>query len=294
MSLSSMTGFGRGVSRRNGYRVEVEISSVNRKQFDLQVHLPRELQVMESRIQDEIIHVITRGRISVALRVEASGTAAARRVRVNRPLAEAYVRAIRSASADLGLPDALDNRLFYTLPDLLIADHPEEDADRIWPVLLASLRRAIVRLLSMRRSEGRALSADIGRRAGLMSARIDAIARLAPQSAKAYRNRIIRRLEEARIDSAGHEDRIAREIAVFAERADICEEIARIRSHLLQVRKLLRGSSPAGRSLDFLAQEMGREINTLGAKACDGEISANVVEFKAELERMREQVQNVE
>ncbi len=288
-----MTGFGHGEGRADGLRIEVEISSVNKKQFDLQMHLPRALQVLESRIQDEVGRAVSRGRVTVGVQVVAAGVTA-HRVRVNRALAKAYVDAIRATAKDLGLPDTMDSRTLASLPDLLTVEHPEEDTERIWPVISKALRQALARLVKMRRAEGRSLAADIGRRIDLIERRLDAIEQRAPEASRRYREGLLKRLAEAGVAAAGHEDRIAREIAFIAERGDICEEITRLRSHFAQARKLLRGSGPSGRSLDFLAQEMFREINTVGSKSSDAAISVEVVEFKAELERAREQVQNVE
>ena len=293
MSLSSMTGFGHGESRGDGLRIEVEVSSVNRKQFDLQMHLPRALQVLESRIQDEVGRVVSRGRVTVGVQVVAAG-GAEQRVRVNRPLARAYVEAIRATARDLGLPDTLDSRTLATLPDLLTVEHPEEDVDRMWPVLRRALVQALTRLRRMRRFEGRALAADILGRIATLERRLGAIESRAPEATRRYREGLARRLEAADLVLAQHEERIAREIALFAERSDICEEITRLRSHFGQARRLLRAAGPSGRSMDFLAQEMFREINTIGSKSSDAQIGVEVVEFKAELERVREQVQNVE
>jgi uncharacterized protein (TIGR00255 family) len=293
MSLSSMTGFGHGESRIDGLRIEVEISSVNRKQFDLQLHLPRAMQVLESRIQDEVGRAVSRGRVTVGVQVAAVG-ATAHRVRVNRTLAKAYVDAIRATAKDLGLPDTLDSRTLAALPDLLVIEHPEEDTERMWPVLCRALRQALARLVKMRRAEGRSLAADVARRIDALERQLDTVEQRAPEAAQRYREGLTRRLAEAGLAASGHEDRVARELAFFAERSDICEEITRLRSHFAQARKLLRGAGPAGRSLDFLSQEMFREINTTGSKSADARISVAVVEFKAELERVREQVQNVE
>lgn len=288
-----MTGFGHGECRVDGLRIEVEISSVNRKQFDLQMHLPRAMQVLESRIQNEVGGAVSRGRVTVGVQVTAVGTMV-HRVRVNRALAKAYVDAIRATSKELGLPDTMDSRTLAVLPDLLAVEHPEEDTERMWPVLSRALRQALARLVRMRRAEGRALAADIARRADALEARLGAMERRAPDASRRHREGLTRRLAEAGFPPAGHEDRIAREIALLAEKTDVCEEITRLRSHLAQARRLLRDSGPSGRSLDFLAQEMFREINTIGSKSADAAIAAEVVEFKAELERVREQVQNVE
>ena len=293
MSLISMTGYGHGESRIDGTKVEVEVSSVNRKQFDLQLHMPRALQVLESRIQDEVSRVLSRGRITMNVFLVA-GAGGTRRVRADEGLARAYVESLRAMAAQLGLPDKLDSRVLAQLPDLLVVEHPEEDLDVIWPVLQQALGQALAALVRMRRTEGRALQADLEKRFQRVGRWVAAIAKRAPAVVRRYREGLHARLQEAGVGADQHAERIAREIALFADRTDICEEITRLGIHLEQAAALIRAKEPAGRSLDFLAQEMFREINTIGSKANDAVISADVVKFKAELERIREQVQNVE
>ncbi len=293
MSLASMTGYGRGESRIEGLRIEVEASSVNRKQFDLVLNVPRPLQVLESRIQDEVGHFVARGRITLNVYF-APEAGAAHRVSVDEGLARAYVETVRGVSRRLGLRENLDSRLLTQIPDLLRVEHPEEDIDRIWPVLQKALRASLTALVKMRRREGRALQQDLERRLKALVAEVDRIEARAPAAVRRYREQLRGRLAEAGLAGGEHADRIAREIALFAERCDITEEITRLKSHFRQARALFRARTPAGRSLDFLAQETFREINTIGSKSVDAAISAFVVRFKAEIERVREQVQNVE
>ena len=292
MSLASMTGYGHGECRWGDVRVEAEISSVNRKQFDLQLHMQRPLQVLESRIQDEVGRAVARGRITLSLSV-ALAPGGRRRVRVDEALARGYVEAVRKAAPRLELPDRLDSRALAEMPDVLIVEHPEDDADRLWPAIRRALRQALSALVRMRRREGRALERDLRRRMDELERRVGRIERHAPAAVRRHRAALVARLKEAGV-APDADDRIAREIALFADRSDVAEEITRLRSHLAQARRLLAAREPAGRSLDFLAQELFREINTVGSKSGDASITAEVVAFKAELERVREQVQNVE
>lgn len=293
MSLKSMTGYGRGQSRRDGLHVEVEISSVNRKQLDVQANLPRSLQVLESRIQNAVSHALSRGRVNLNVYFKAS-PGAVRRVRVDLPLARAYIEALRDTGRKLGLRDQPPAEVLLQLPEALIPEQPQDDVDRAWPALEEALGRALQALTRMRSAEGRALQADLVRRIDNLERMAGNIGRQAPAAAVRYQDQLHRKIREAGLSGGDHTDRITREIIVFAERCDIAEELTRIDSHLRQTRKLIKSREAVGRPLDFIAQELFREINTVGSKSSDAAIGAEVVAFKAELERVREQVQNVE
>lgn len=293
MGIRSMTGFGRGSARQDRLKVEIELSAVNKKQLDVVVHLPRALQTLETRIEDELSHRISRGRVTVNAAVRQAARAP-RRVRLDAPLAHAYVAALRGAARAYRLRDDLGVSALLALPDVLTVEHPEEDAEKVWPALRAALQRALAALLRMRAAEGRELQRDLARRFDLLAAHVDRIAARAPDAVRRYRETLTARLRAGGFEGGEHADRVAREIALFAERGDIAEELTRLRSHFKQARSLLRSRDAAGRALDFLAQEMFREINTVGSKSSDAAIAAEVVHFKAELERIREQVQNVE
>lgn len=294
MSLSSMTGYGRGESRRGGLHAVAEIGSVNRRQLDLQIQLPRALQPLESRIQEEIAPRISRGRVTVSLQVAVGPAAGARRVRLDRPLAAAWLAALREGARTLNLPDDLGAAALLRLPDLFIVEHPESDLERAWPAIREALGRALAGLLRMRRAEGRALERDIRARMARLARQVEAIAARAPGVVERHRAALLARLERAGLPLPADDPAIAREIALFADRGDLSEELTRLRSHLAQGRGMLREREPVGRALDFLTQELLREINTLAAKCGDAAIGAQTVRFKAELERLREQVQNVE
>lgn len=293
MSIRSMTGFGAGSSRLDGLRVDAEISSVNRRQLDLQLNLPRALAVLEPRIQEEIARVLSRGRVVLNVRIR-EGLRGAPRVQVDMDLARATVHAVRKAARELQLPDGLDSGLLLAVPDLVHVSHLTDDVERVWPALKDALSRALTALDRMRSQEGRILRRDLEKRCAVLETLAGEIKARAPDAARRRRDQLHARIAEAGLDSNNHADQIAREVALFAERSDISEEMTRIRSHLGQACVLLRSKEPAGRALDFLCQELLREINTTGSKSSDAAISARVVAFKAELERIREQVQNVE
>lgn len=294
MTVRSMTGYGRGGATSGGLRVEVEISSVNRKQLDVVVNLPKPLNLLESRVQDEIARVLSRGRVTVDIAVQESARVRQQAIRVDHDLAAAYLRVLRRTARRLGLTDDLDARILLNLPGVLHYEPLDEDVERIWPVLSRALRLALRGLLAMRVREGRALARDLQKRVGLLGRHVTQIERLAPGVMARYREALASRLQQAGFAEALADERIQRELLLFADRSDITEEVTRLRSHLAQAGQILQSAEPAGRPLDFLAQEMNREINTVGSKANDAAIARYVVHAKADLERLREQVQNIE
>ncbi len=295
MRVMSMTGRGTGAAAGRWARVEAELSSVNRKQLDVNVGLPRDLASFESRIQGRIQQVVTRGRVTGEIRVTWAAAAQAAGVKVDEGLAAAQVAALRRAAKKLGLPDDLKASLLMALPGVVAFEHRAADLDALWPVVDQALAAALGNLQRMRQKEGAALKRDLEARLKQLRALARAIGARAPGVAETYRANLLRRIGEALpgADLAGDE-RLLKEVALFADRSDITEERVRLDSHLAQAAALLKGGGVAGRTLDFLVQEMGREINTIGSKANDAEITRRVIDFKAELERIREQVQNIE
>jgi uncharacterized protein (TIGR00255 family) len=294
MSIRSMTGHGRGQAAGGGLRVEVEISTVNRRQLDIQLTLPPPLRLLESRIQDEIAKSVARGRVLVEVVVQGSERVKREAIRVNQDLAKAYVEALRGAAKKLNLRDDLGVSELARLPGVLHYEPLDEDVRKAWPLVEQAVARALEALQRMRAREGAALRRDLSKRLDILAAGVVVIRREAPQVAERYRKNLRERLAKAGLVEGGSDDKLQRELVLFADRSDITEELTRLDSHLAQARKLISQVEPSGRSLDFLAQEFFREINTIGSKANDAVIAAQVVTFKAELERLREQVQNVE
>lgn len=294
MSIRSMTGYGRGVAVRSGIKVEVELSAVNRKQLDLFLNLPKPLALLESRIQEELARELTRGRITIDIAVHSSDARRRKSIRIDEPIAAAYLTEFRRAAAKLKVADGLSLRDLITLPGVLHAESIEEDIEEVWPVLQLALQKALAGLLAMRKREGAKLSDDLSARLATMAGLLADIRKAAPAVAERYRNALRARIRAALCEAPVAEDRIEREMVIFADKSDITEETTRLDSHLAQARLLMRARDPSGKALDFLAQEMNREINTIGAKANDAHIAGRVVTFKTELERFREQSQNVE
>lgn len=293
MALKSMTGFGRGEAALAGLRAEVEISSVNRKQLDVQVCLPRGLAVLEARTAQEIGKAFSRGCITVSVRLTAARQSSGP-VCVDEPLAVSCISALRRLSRKLKLKDDLSAQALVHLPEVIKTFQPEVDAETVWPVARAAIGKALAKMAGMRAAEGAKLQKDIMRRLNLLRNLHGRISKLSGSVTARYRAALLGRLKTAGFDLAADDPQLRKELAFFADRCDISEELTRLESHFGQASKLLNSGGPVGRPLDFLIQEMFREITTIGSKANDAAISRHVVMFKTELERMREQVQNVE
>lgn len=293
MAIKSMTGFGEGAAAGDGIRVAVEMSSVNRKQLDVNISLPRNLVALDAQVQSLVRQEFSRGRISGIVRVETTDGSAGT-VKVDAKLAAQYVKGLRTVSKKLKLPDDLGAETLARLPGLISVEQDNLDAGHATKVLGAAMAKALRGLARMRSAEGKALEKDLRARLVLLEELMKSIQALSANVVTGYREKLFQRLEEAGLEDLAADERIVKEIALFADRCDISEELTRLNSHLGQARKLLRSAEPVGRTLDFLCQELFREINTVGSKANEVEITRQVVAFKTELERIREQVQNVE
>ena len=295
MSLMSMTGRGTGSAGGRLARVEAELSSVNRKQLDVDVGLPRFLAAYESRVLETVQGRLSRGRITGEIRVTWAEAAQAAGAKVDLGLARAAVGALRAAAKKLDLPDDLKASALLALPGLVAFEHGERDLEALWPTVRQALEAALAKLQAMRKKEGAALGRDLRMRLGILRKLAREIAARAPGVAETYRANLLKRIAVALPGSdLAADDRLLKEVALFADKADVTEELVRLDSHFRQAEDALKAGGVVGRALDFLVQEMGREINTIGSKANDAEIARRVVAAKAELERFREQVQNVE
>jgi uncharacterized protein (TIGR00255 family) len=291
--MKSMTGYGRGECAQAGFKITVEVSSVNRKQSEIAVNLPRELEVLEARIRDAVNERIARGRVTARVSIHAATGSS--KLRVDTVLAKAHSKELKKLAKDLAIPDAISLDLLLRIPGVLQASEELPEADQIWTAVSKALSEALDTLVSMREKEGKHLAKDLQSRIGLMRAAVSRVQKQAPEVAERYRQQLIERIKTAGLEVPGLEDeRLVKEVFYFADRIDITEELTRLQSHFKQFDDNVKKAEPVGRTLDFLAQEMNREINTLGAKANDSIISREVVTLKSELERFREQVQNVE
>jgi uncharacterized protein (TIGR00255 family) len=284
-----MTGYGRG---EEGSFV-AEIRSFNHRYLDISIRLPKSLSILELRIKKVLQDKFSRGRLEVS--ITRNGKTEAKSLVLDRELVNQYYKLLESLKTDFNLKGEVDLTLMASMKEFISLKEVEEDIEEAWKDIEDALGDSIKELLIMRREEGEFLRGDLLGRIGTVEQHLEMIDKKCPQIVEGYRERLLGNVkyllaEGVEID----ERRIHFEVALFAERCDITEEIVRIRSHIGQLRKMLDEEGAIGKKLDFLIQEIGREINTVSSKAGDAEISLNVIEIKAELERIREQIQNIE
>ncbi len=290
-----MTGYGWGECSRNGFKVTVELSSVNRKQSEVSMNLPRELEVLEAQMRDEINQRVARGRVTARVSLHAIEGKEAAQAHINKGLARAYARELAKLAKELKLSGSVSLDLIVRAPGVLQSNEEMADAEHFWPAIEKALRQALGMLVNVREREGAALRKDLIKRISIMRTAVGRVEKQVPEVQKRYREQLVERVRSAGLkDLEIEEDRLLKEVVYFADRSDISEELTRLASHFQQFDDCLKKDEPVGRMLDFLAQEMNREINTIGSKANDSSISREVVVLKTELEKFREQAQNVE
>jgi uncharacterized protein (TIGR00255 family) len=291
--MKSMTGFGRGEVAAAGWRYSVEISSVNRKQSDIVINLARDWQELEAPLRQLVAECVSRGRVNVAVNVErARGSAA--RARFDADLARQYIDAFARLEKVLKRPVEIEATDLLRAPGVFVLEDIEPAAPQVWPQLQKAVRKALTAFNKARSAEGAAMKDDLKGRLAALRKIHSRIAKQAPPVVARYRETLHRRLSESGLPLPLDDDRLLKEIALFAERCDVSEEVARFASHLDQFDEAIERREPAGRAMDFLCQELHRELNTIGAKANDAGIAHLVVAGKSEVEKLREQVQNVE
>ncbi|MBN2507512.1 MAG: YicC family protein [Verrucomicrobia bacterium] len=290
-----MTGYGWGECSRNGLKVTVELSSVNRKQSEVFVNLPRELEVLEAQIRDELNQRIARGRVTARVSLHAAEGRDSARMHLNQKLAKSYATEFTRLAKELKLAGPVSLDMVLRAPGVLQASEEMADAEDFWPMIRKALQQAIDMLVAMRVREGSHLFKDLRTRIAAMRQAVAKIQKLAPKVQISYRDQLLTRIRSAGLDKLElDDDRVLKEVIFFADRSDVSEELIRLQSHFHQFDACVQSGDSIGRALDFLAQEMNREINTIGSKANDSAIAHHVVAFKADLERFREQAQNVE
>ena len=291
--MRSMTGYGRGESAKDGFKFTVELNSINRKQSDIAVNLPKELIELEPRIRDEINAHLSRGRINAVVAYHCA-TEGAGAVELDESLALAYLKAIQRLQKRTQLTGAITMDTLLRVPGVLKSTEPTLDAAAVWPSIEQALKRALGQLVKMREKEGKFLAADLAGRLDSLATGVVRIRAVAPSIVQHYREQLHTRIQEAGLTVPIDDERLSKEVVLFADRSDITEELTRLESHFQQFRECFKSTEPVGRTLDFLSQEMNRELNTIGSKSNAVEISQVVVRLKAELEKIREQVQNIE
>ncbi|HEY8990695.1 MAG TPA: YicC/YloC family endoribonuclease [Luteolibacter sp.] len=291
--MHSMTGFGRGAATTEAFSATVEITAVNRKQSEVVVQGTRDLVELEPKIRRAVASATSRGRLQVTVRLDAVRTDSSP-VRVDTRLGSALEQAFQELSIAIGRPLKPVSSDFLRQPGVFLFEEGGIDAEAAWLAVEPALEAALEQLLAMRLSEGDHLKDDLLARLATLEAFAAALAAEAPARPARQRELLLKRLREAGLDLDPADERVLKELAVFADRCDISEEITRLGSHFRKFRGYLDGTEPPGRALDFLCQELFREFNTIGSKANDAGIAQIVVEAKTELEKIREQVQNVE
>ena len=291
--MRSMTGYGRGEIDHNGTKFSVELNSVNRKQSDIVLNLPRDLAELEPRIRQTINESISRGRTNVIVTLH-EGSNGARKLALDTELARSYHEAMRALQKELDAPGEITIGTILQAPGVMRMPEQSINAAEAWPAIDRALHAALTDLIKMREREGKHLAKDLIHRLKAMRKQMKEIRTLHPEVVKKYRAALLDRMEKARLPIATDDERLVKEISFFADRADVSEELTRLESHLAQFAHHLRKNEPVGRTLEFITQEIFRELNTLGAKANDAAISQRVVACKAELEKIREQIQNLE
>ena len=290
-----MTGYGRGECAQDGFKVTVELSSVNRKQAEVSVTLPRELELLEAQVREVIHRAVARGRVNVRIALHSAEDKISVRNHIDVKLAKAYAAELGKLAKQLKLSGEVTLDQVLRAPGVFQTDEQLAESEDLWPATEKALNHGLAALVKMREREGAHLAKDLALRIGVMQKAVALVQKQAPTTAENYRQNLLERIKAAGLENIAPDDeRLLKEIVLFADRSDITEELTRLQSHFTQFADCCKSTEPVGRTLDFLAQEMNREINTLGSKANDSEISRDIVLLKAELEKFREQVQNVE
>jgi uncharacterized protein (TIGR00255 family) len=291
--IKSMTGYGRADWQENDKHLGVEVRSFNHRYLDMALRLPRRLSPLEAQVRNFIKERISRGRIEVNVQIE-DPQALENKLELDLPLARDYHRALQALKDILGITGEIRLETLTSFKDIFTRKEMEPDLDKEWTALQKAFQESFQNLEAMRLNEGRTIREDFLNRLGAIEEMVGHIEEKAPAVLAAYRDRLAERVQNLSSVLAIDPARLAQEVAFLAERSDITEEIVRIRSHLFQFREMLDGNEPMGRKLEFLLQEINREANTIASKANDARIAQTAVELKSELEKMREQVQNVE
>ena len=291
--VKSMTGYGRAVETVNGREFTVEIRSVNNRYLDCTVKLPRSFSFAEEAVKATVKAAVSRGKVDVYISVR-SETEADVQVTLNKPVVEGYLAAMRQMVSDYGVTDDISVSTLSRMSDVFVVDKPKADEDQLKADLLSVVEKALLAYDAMRVTEGLALENDLRSRANTILELVAQVEELNPKTVSDYRKRLEEKMREVLENKSIDESRILTEAAIFADKVAVDEETVRLRSHLEQMDAMLSGNGGIGRKLDFLLQEMNREANTTGSKCSDVKVARIVVDIKAELEKIREQTQNIE
>ncbi len=289
----SMTGFGRAGYTASGLDITVELKSVNHRYFEFTSRLPRGYMYLEEKLKSFCQQQISRGKLEVSVIIEDKGAETAA-VEANTALAEAYLNAVKGLSERLRVKNDVKMSSLMNIPELFTVKKQMLEEETVTSAVLAAAEEAMGSFIAMRDAEGEKLKADVLSRADEILRKVEYIEERSPETVTAYRQRLEQKIRELIADVQVDEQRLLTETAVFADKVAVSEETVRLRSHIEQLRQLLDGGGPVGRKLDFIVQEMNREANTIGSKAQDIDIARTVVDIKSEIEKIREQIQNIE
>ncbi len=288
-----MTGYGRGQMTVDGTDILVEIKSVNNRYYDFSARLPRMYGYLEEKLKTFMNGSISRGKIEVSVSIYNSGSKS-EEISINLDVANGYINALREANETLGLDDDITLSHVSRFPDVFIIKKIIEDEESVWNNIKPVAEEAVARFVAMRETEGEKMKEDLSSRLDFILSKVEEVEKISPTTTENYRNRLYQKLKDILSDNNIDEQRILTEAAIFSEKVAVDEETVRLRSHISQFRELLETDEPVGRKLDFLVQEMNRESNTIGSKAQDIAITKIVVDIKSEIEKIREQIQNIE
>jgi len=291
--MKSMTGFGKRESLCQDTMIGVEARAVNHRFCEISVRLPKLVSDMELSLKEVVKQVCARGRVDVTVTLNGAGSTA-RTVQMDRGVAKRYYQALQALQKEFHLGGTIDVNVLAGFRDIFSSQEEPVSVERLSKMILGLTRQALQDLEKMRHKEGVALKRDLTARIQRMAGRVKAVESQVPLAVQGYAERLRVRVTKLLSGESVNMDRIAQEAVLFAEKSDVTEEVTRLASHFSQFRAALKEKEPVGKRLDFLLQEMGREVNTIGSKANDADISKHVVELKSELEKVREQVQNVE
>lgn len=291
--IKSMTGFGRGHKVLNGRDITVEIRSVNHRYYEFSSRLPRSLNYVEERLKSLLQGRISRGKVEVSVLLN-NVEAADEKITINHEIVREYIDALRSVKGEFGLTDDLALSNVLRIPDAFTVVKTETDEEQLWEDIKSTAEEALEHFISMRENEGARMKQDVLSRLAKIEEWVGVVETRSPQVVEDYRKRLYDKMCEVLSSSNIDENRILLEAGIFSEKTAVDEETVRLRSHIAQFRSMLESGEPVGRKLDFLVQEMNRETNTIGSKVQDIEVTRIVVDQKSEIEKIREQIQNIE
>ena len=291
--LRSMTGYGRSQQTIDGFNITLELKSVNHRYFEFNTRLARNYNFLEEKLKSFFSDTVSRGKVECSVMIESVEEADAV-ITVNHPLVKSYMQAYEELSTQYNLQNDITVSSLSKVPDIFSIRKQEADEERIWAAVSTVAAAALANFTAMREREGVKLKDDVSSRLDTIIGCVEFIEKRSPETVREYNEKLLARLRELLGDTTVDEQRLLTEAAIFADKIAVAEETVRLRSHVSQLRSFLESDGPIGKKMDFLVQELNREANTIGSKCQDVELARKVVDIKAEIEKIREQIQNIE